>query len=207
MDWLHHFAPQQAEDHEMVPAPELHTASEPDALAAEHLDDQPPPDTAATTDVAMECSPPTALPGVKLPAFAAHVPAGGSVNAFPDGAATCALQMAGFQTKADALAWLASDGYEKAKTALALLGVSQPWEVALLQSDQVKGLAGIKPITRKKLSIILDKVVSTDDRVQIVFEKYQAWLKEHLEMEAAGEQISFAFIAWSLYRKICARAM
>lgn len=201
MDWLHHFAPQQAEDHEMAPAPELDTASGPDAPAADHLDYQPPPDT-ATADVAMECSPPAALPGAK-PAFAALLTAEGAVNAVPDGATTYALQKAGFQTKAEAVAWVAADGHQKAKTALALLGVSQPWEVALLQSDQVKGLAGIKPITRKKLSLILDQVVSDDDRVQIVFEKYQAWLKEHLEMEAAGKQIKFA---WSLYRKICARA-
>ncbi|KAL0055748.1 hypothetical protein WJX82_004037 [Trebouxia sp. C0006] len=96
-------------------------------------------------------------------------------------------EKAGFDTKEDAVAWLGADCYLKTKTALCLLGVRCSSEVALLQAEQVKGVVGIKPIPRKKLFLILDKVVSDSDRIQWVFKQYQPWLEENLGMEKAGD--------------------
>ena len=101
-----------------------------------------------------------------------------------------ALQRAGFESKAEAIAWLAAEGYAKAKTALSSLGVSHGSDVALLNVHQVAGLAGIKPITRNKMCLILDRLVSDADRLQMVFEQHQAWLEENLGMEAAGEYLT-----------------
>ena len=184
MDWLQHLAP-QSEDHEMAPAPELGSGVDAHAPAMDVLEDQPETDTAGA-DVVMQSSPPPAVPISGLPSHTAPAPAGSAVvNAVPDHATACALQKAGFDTKDDAVAWLDADCYSKAKTALSLLGVRCSSE-ALLQAEQVKGVVGIKPIPRKKLFLILDKVVSDDDRIQWVFEKYQAWLEDNLGMEKAG---------------------
>jgi len=184
MDWLQHLAP-QSDDHEMAPAPELAGGLAVHAPAMDVLEDQPEADTAGA-DVVMQSSPPPALPIIDLPSRKAPTPAGSAVDAVSDHATACALQKAGFHTKDDAVAWLGADCYLKAKTALSLLGVRHSSEVALLQAEQVKGVVGIKPIPRKKLFLILDKVVSDGDRVQWVFERYQPWLEENLGMEKAG---------------------
>ena len=111
-----------------------------------------------------------------------------------------ALQRAGFESKAEAIAWLAAEGYAKAKTALSSLGVSHGSDVALLNVHQVAGLAGIKPITRNKMCLILDRLVSDADRLQMVFEQHQAWLEENLGMEAAGEYLT---VELELYVRDC----
>ena len=184
MDWLQHLAP-QGEDHEMAPAPELCGGIAIHAPATDVLEAQPEADTTGA-DVVMQSSPPHALPITALPSHTAPAPAESVVNAVSDQATACALQKAGFDTKDDAVAWLGADCYLKAKTALSLLGVKCSSEVALLQSEQVKGVVGIKPIPRNKLSLILDKVISDGDRIQWVFERYQPWLEENLGMEKAG---------------------
>ena len=184
MDWLQHLAP-QIEDHEMEPAPELGSGIQAHAPAMNISEDQPEADTVGA-DVVMQSSPPPALPITGVPSHTDPAPAGHAVDAVSDQATICALQKAGFDTKEDAVAWLGADCYWKAKTALSLLGVRCSSEVALLQAEQVKGVVGIKPIPRKKLFLILDKVISDGDRIQWVFEMYQPWLEENLGMEMAG---------------------
>ena len=184
MDWLQHLAP-QSEDHEMAPAPELGSGVGAHAPEMDVLEDQPEAD-AAGADVVMQSSLPPAIPVIELPTHTALVPAESAMDAMPDDATACALQKAGFDTKDDAVAWLGADCYLKAKTALSLLGVRHSSEVALLQAEQVKGVKGIKPIPRKKLFLILDKVISDGDRIQWVFERYQPWLEDNLGMEKAG---------------------
>ncbi len=184
MDWIQHLAP-QSEDHEMAPAPELGSGVEAHAPTMDGLEDQPEAETAGA-DVVMRSSPPPALPITGLPSHTDPALAGSVVDAVSDQATACALQKAGFDTKDDAVAWLGADCYLKAKTALCLLGVRCSSDVALLQSEQVKGVVGIKPIPRRKLFLILDKVVSDGDRIQWVFERYQPWLEENLGMAKAG---------------------
>lgn len=184
MDWLQHLAP-QTEDHEMAPAPDLGSEVHAHALAMDVPEDQREADTAGG-DVVMQSSPPPALPITGVPSHTDPAPAGHAANAVSDQATACALQKAGFDTKEDAVAWLGADCYLKVKTALSLLGVRCSSEVALLQAEQVKGVVGIKPIPRRKLFLILDKVISDGDRLLWVFERYQPWLEENLGMEKAG---------------------
>ncbi len=211
MDWLQHFAPAPNDDQEMVSALELEgsahdavptqaIAEQPKAYATESMQCSPPLATQARAEQPeayatepMQCSPPPTLPEVQLQAqtsvvatLASPEPATMAIDMTADTAAASALQTAGFQSKAEALAWLGADGYAKAKTALSTLGVTHSSEVALLQAHQLVGLHGVKHITRKKLFLILDQVVSDADRVQIVLARYRSWLRENLEMEAAG---------------------
>lgn len=184
MDWLQHLAP-QSEDNEGALAPELGSDIQAHAPAMDVSEDQPEADTAGA-DVVMQSRSPPALPVTGVPSHTDPRPAGRAVHAVSDQATACALQKSGFDTKEDAVAWLGADCYLKAKKALSLLGVGHRSEVALLQAEQVMGVVGIKPIPRKKLFLILDKVVSDGDRIQWVFEKYQGWLEDNLGMEKAG---------------------
>ena len=84
------------------------------------------------------------------------------------------------------MTWLAGEGFAKSKEALLALGVTDSSTVALLQPWQVKGLPSLKLAVRSKMVLILDKVVSDSDRLQMVFQQHHSWLEEHLGMEVAG---------------------
>ncbi len=56
-------------------------------------------------------------------------------------------------SKDEALAWLAAEGYAKARIALSLLGREHSSKVILLQAHQLDGLAGIKPVTSKRMCL------------------------------------------------------
>ena len=95
------------------------------------------------------------------------------------------LQRANFQSREAALTWLTGDSYAKARTALLPLGVTDSWQTALLQPHQLSTLRGLLPILRNKMYLILDKLISDAERVQLVFERHRGWLEEHLGMEVA----------------------
>ena len=85
---------------------------------------------------------------------------------------------------------LTGDGYAKARTALLPLGLTDSWEIALLQPHQLTTLPGLVPVLRNKMCLILDKLISDAERVQMVFERHHSWLEEHLGMEVAGSVAS-----------------
>ena len=103
-----------------------------------------------------------------------------------DAASQIALQRINFESKAQAMAWLGGACYNRVRPALSELGVTSSSEVMLLQAAQLEGCAAIKTITRNKMCILLDKLVSESDRLQLVFETHRAWLEENLEMVKAG---------------------
>lgn len=107
-----------------------------------------------------------------------------------DAATVSKLQRANFQSKEAALTWLTGDGYAKARTALLPLGLTDSWEIALLQPHQLTTLPGLVPVLRNKMCLILDKLISDAERVQMVFERHHSWLEEHLGMEVAGSVAS-----------------
>ena len=106
------------------------------------------------------------------------------------------LQKAGFQTKQQAMHWLTSEGFANSQKALQALGVTDSSTVALLQPRQLEGLQGLKPVVQRKMILILRDVISQSDRLQMVFEQHQSWLKEHLGMEVAGMYMFRRMLQW-----------
>ena len=97
------------------------------------------------------------------------------------------LQKAGFQSREEAMTWLTAEGYAKNQEAFQALGVKDSSTVALLQPCQLKGLSGLKRVVHSKMILILDKMISDSDRLQMVFQQHRGWLEEHLGMEVAGK--------------------
>ena len=194
MDWLQHGTPQQPEDHDVLSPMVLDESFVQEDTAMQDAEQQPRhadhlvmhtqhAASSAMGDAQVQEA------NVLMPLVTPNPTATATATALPTFTAS-ALQRAGFESKAEAIAWLAAEGYAKAKTALSSLGVSHGSDVALLNVHQVAGLAGIKPITRNKMCLILDRLVSDADRLQMVFEQHQAWLEENLGMEAAGEYLT-----------------
>lgn len=96
------------------------------------------------------------------------------------------LHKAGFQSREDAMSWLTGEGYTKSQAALQALGVTDSSTVALLQPHELNCLSGLKPVVRSKMILILEKLISDTDRLQMVFQQHQSWLEEHLGMDVAG---------------------
>ena len=87
------------------------------------------------------------------------------------------LQKAGFQSREEAMTWLTGEGYAKSQEALQALGVTDSSTVALLRPRQLKGLPGLKLVVRNKMILIPDGVISDSDRLQLVFQQHQGWLR------------------------------
>lgn len=185
--WLQDYGIQQAGDYEMLSSLE---GPESDDVEMQDAVEQPTPETAAhnppaeplATAASGNSGRPTQLaitvkPSVDVPVVAAEPP--GKIDA-------ATLSKLGFQSKEDAMTWLTGEGYAKSKQAFLALGVTDSSTVALLQPWQVKGLHGLKLAVRSKMVVILDKVVSDSDRLQMVFQQHHSWLEEDLGMEVAG---------------------
>ena len=157
-------------EHSLVAAP-LITAGQPGSSSAGG--NMPLQEGAAQVERAQHSQMPLPAPGTT------------AMNA----ATVAALKKAGFESRDQALAWLAKDGYDRARSALEPLGITCGLEVALLQAHQIASLTDIKPVTRKKIVLILEELVSDGDRVQMVFEQHGAWLQESLEMDAPGKAL------------------
>ena len=123
----------------------------------------------------------TAAPGVDDAAMVTN-----QLPATLDASTVSRLHKAGFQSREQAMTWLTGDGYAKSQAALLSLGVTDSSTVALLQPGQLEGRPGLKPVARNKMRLILEKLVTDSDRLQMVFEQHQSWLEEYLGMEVAG---------------------
>ena len=187
--WLQDYGIQQPGDYEMLSSLE---GPESDDVEMQDAVEQPTPETAAHNPPAEPLATAasgnsgrltqgiTVKPSVDVPVVAAEPP--GKIDA-------ATLSKLGFQSKEDAMSWLTGEGYAKGKQALLALGVTDSSTVALLQPCQLKGLSGLKLAVRSKMALILDKVISDLDRLQMVFRQHQSWLEEHLGMEVAGTYI------------------
>ena len=95
-------------------------------------------------------------------------------------AATASKLQNAFGSREKALTWLAGDGYAKSKAALLPLGITDCWQVALLQAQQLRGLPGLLPVAGIKMSLILNNLISDAQRVELVYEQHRSWLQDHL---------------------------
>ena len=197
VDWLQYYGTQSG-DHGMLlslDSPELSDAVMQDASQqtspqfTSAQSQQPMPSASGNLDPQAQGNTSTAPTSTNTGAVAMDgVQATGQLCR--DAATVSKLQRANFQSKEAALTWLTGDGYAKARTALLPLGLTDSWEIALLQPHQLTTLPGLVPVLRNKMCLILDKLICDAERVQMVFERHHSWLEEHLGMEVAGSVAS-----------------
>jgi len=94
-----------------------------------------------------------------------------------------------FSTVAEALEWVQTDCYARINQALLPFGVTEPADMLLLQSVQIAELPSIPLVVRNRLRAVLTHAITSEEQVQIVFERHRDWLDKAVGAGHPGNEL------------------
>ena len=96
-----------------------------------------------------------------------------------------------FSTVAEALEWVQTDCYARVSQAVLPFGVTKSADMLLLQSVQIAELPSIPLVIRNRLRAVLTHAITSEEQVQIVFERHRDWLAKALGADHPGDELLY----------------